>query len=142
MPLLEDTAVPLFGGMKARYLPELHGHLQELNVARLSYRLNGLLTVFGQWATLDPLQDAMGILLDFGMCGVLALTLALFESHGQTISRKWSVKQTLGFLYHEVVDVWPQDGDFLLALVRSYWVVRVEEDYLRLKQEHLANKNF
>ena len=37
------------------------------------------------------------------------------------------MEEILDFISKQMVEVWPQDGNFLLERVRGYWVPRVEE---------------
>merc|ERR1719159_755958 len=77
-PLL-NFGVSLFEYLANRHLGELWNHLIRSGVEPLSYLPNGWLSLFGKWLPLPAVMETMDLVLECGIRGVLAVTLAAFQ---------------------------------------------------------------
>ncbi|CAK0851232.1 unnamed protein product, partial [Prorocentrum cordatum] len=77
-PLL-SFGVHLFSQLAERHLHDLWTHLVCSGVEPLSYLPNGWLSLFGKWLPLPAVMEAMDLVLECGIRGVLAVTLATFQ---------------------------------------------------------------
>merc|ERR1712187_939259 len=77
-PLLNFGA-HLFVRLLQQHMPSLWAHLEFSGVEPLSYLPNGWLSLFGKWLPLPAVIESMDLVLEYGIRGVIAVTLAVFQ---------------------------------------------------------------
>jgi len=126
-PLL-DVAVVLFVRLAERHLSTLWDHLLSRGVEPLSYLPNGWLSLFGKWLPLPAVMECMDLVLECGIRGVLAVTLALFLTQQNRLLRAQGMEQLLELLNSDMRTS-PIDGDLMVKCARL-WLPMVDDELL------------
>merc|ERR1719213_851731 len=121
-PLL-NFGVGFFGDLADRHLRFLWGHLLRNGVEPLSYLPNGWLSLFGKWLPLPAVMEAMDMVLECGIRGVLAVTLAVFQIQQNRLMSASGMENLLE-LINQDMRTSPLDGELIVRLAR-FWLPRV-----------------
>jgi len=123
-PLL-NFGVQLFARIAERHLQTLWGHLIHSGVEPLSYLPNGWLSLFGKWLPLPAVMESMDLVLECGIRGVLAVTLALFQIQQNRLMTARGMEHLLE-LINQDMRTSPLDGELIVKCART-WLPRVDE---------------
>merc|ERR1711862_18396 len=100
-PLL-NFGVQLFTKLAERHLEKLWSHLMRSGVEPLSYLPNGWLSLFGKWLPLPAVMDSMDFVLECGIRGVLAVTLAVFQIQESRLLRAQGMEHLLELINQDM----------------------------------------
>merc|ERR1711879_731991 len=123
-PLL-NFGVRLFEFLAKRHLGELWGHLMRSGVEPLSYLPNGWLSLFGKWLPLPAVMEAMDLVLECGIRGILAVTLAIFAIQQSRLLRAQGMEHLLELINQDMRTA-PIDGELVVRCTRQ-WLPKVDE---------------
>jgi len=123
-PLL-SFGVQLFAQLAERHLQNLWTHLIRSGVEPLSYLPNGWLSLFGKWLPLPAVMEAMDMVLECGIRGVLAVTLAVFQIQQNRLMSASGMENLLE-LINQDMRTSPIDGDLIVKCARL-WLPRIDE---------------
>eukprot|EP00931_Biecheleriopsis_adriatica_P040929 TRINITY_DN23442_c0_g1_i1.p1 TRINITY_DN23442_c0_g1~~TRINITY_DN23442_c0_g1_i1.p1 ORF type:complete len:242 (-),score=49.51 TRINITY_DN23442_c0_g1_i1:75-746(-) len=125
-PLL-SFGVQLFERLAEQHLPALWKHFLSCGVEPLSYLPNGWLSLFGKWLPLPAGIQAMDLVLECGVRGVLAVTLALFQIQQKRLVSAQTMEHVLE-LINQDMRTSPIDGELLTKCARL-WLPLVDEAF-------------
>eukprot|EP00434_Breviolum_minutum_P038187 symbB.v1.2.033866.t1/scaffold4270.1/size42129/2 len=117
-PLL-GVGVQLYQRLAERHLPSLSGHLDRCGVEPLSYLPNGWLSLFGKWLPLPAVIEVMDLFVEFGLRGVLAVTLALFHMQQRRFIAARAMEHVLE-LINQDMRTSPIDGELLVKSAKLW----------------------
>eukprot|EP00928_Gymnodinium_smaydae_P039738 TRINITY_DN27078_c0_g1_i1.p1 TRINITY_DN27078_c0_g1~~TRINITY_DN27078_c0_g1_i1.p1 ORF type:complete len:247 (+),score=40.48 TRINITY_DN27078_c0_g1_i1:75-743(+) len=123
-PLL-GFGVRLFGILADQHLGDLWRHLLDSGVEPLSYLPNGWLSLFGKWLPLPAAMEAMDLMMECGIRGILAVTLAVLSMQRSRLLRARGMEHLLE-LINQDMRTSPIDGELLVRCARS-WLPKVDE---------------
>ncbi|CAE8622510.1 unnamed protein product [Polarella glacialis] len=130
-PLL-NFGVQLFERLAEHHLQALWSHLICSGVEPLSYLPNGWLSLFGKWLPLPAMIEAMDLVLECGIRGVLAITLALFQIQQNRLMAANGMEQLLE-LINQDMRTSPIDGELVVRCARL-WLPLVDEAFRDMVQ--------
>mmetsp|Transcript_102309 Transcript_102309/g.329891 ORF Transcript_102309/g.329891 Transcript_102309/m.329891 type:complete len:223 (-) Transcript_102309:2-670(-) len=122
-PLL-NFGVHLFERLAERHLQGLWGHLLRSGVEPLSYLPNGWLSLFGKWLPLPAVMESMDLVLECGIRGVLAVTLAIFQIQQHRLMSAKGMEHLLE-LINQDMRTSPLDGELIVKCARL-WLPKVD----------------
>lgn len=123
-PLL-DFGVALFVQLAELHLQTLWNHLLRSGVEPLSYLPNGWLSLFGKWLPLPAGMECVDVVLECGIRGVLAVTLAVFQIQESRLLRAQGMEHLLE-LINQDMRTSPLDGELLVKCAR-HWLPLVDD---------------
>jgi len=123
-PLL-SFGVQLFSALAERHLPSLWTHLLRSGVEPLSYLPNGWLSLFGKWLPLPAVMETVDLVLDCGIRGVLAATLAFFQIQQSRLLAAQGMEELLELINQDSRTA-PIDGELVVNCARR-WLPHVDE---------------
>merc|ERR1719310_1548019 len=115
----------IFELLAERHLNELWNHLDRSGVESTMYLPNGWLSLFGKWLPLPAVMECMDLILDCGIRGVLAVTVAIFHIQQSRLLRAQGMEHLLE-LINQDMRVSPLDGELLVSCARQ-WLPKVDE---------------
>merc|ERR1712032_179208 len=95
------------------------------DVHPLSYLTPAWLSLFGKWMPLPAVMEAMDLVLECGICGVIGVTLALFQIQQCRLLRTQGMEQLMDALNHDMRTS-PLDGELIVKCARL-WLPKVDE---------------
>lgn len=123
-PLLVFGA-DLFAKLASRHQPALWTHLLQSGVEPSMYLPNGWLSLFGKWLPLPAAMETIDLVLECGIRGAIATTLALFQMQQSRLLRARGMENLLE-LINQDMRTSPIDGELVVSCARL-WLPRIDE---------------
>ncbi|CAL1141416.1 unnamed protein product [Cladocopium goreaui] len=117
-PLLK-VGIWLYQRLAERHLPNLYNHFERCGVEAMSFLPNGWLSLFGKWLPLPAVIEAMDLFIEFGLRGVLAVTLALFHMQQRRFMACRAMEHVLELINQDMRSA-PIDGELLVKSARLW----------------------
>lgn len=123
-PLL-NFGVQLFSRLAEERMPNVWFHLLRSGVEPLSYLPNGWLSLFGKWLPLPAVIEVVDFVLECGIRGVLATTLAFFQIQQRKILSAHGMEDLLELINQDSRTA-PIDGELVVSCARR-WLPFVDQ---------------